>query len=282
MTELGLAGRAVLVVGAGGGGIGTAICSAVAAAGAHVIGVDSDADRLDLARAAVAAKGGDWTGIVADAGTRAAVEAFVDQARAVTGSLHGLMNVVGGLPLGRWQPLLRYSDETFDAVFDTNLRIAFRCSQQVGRVLEEQASGGSIVQLASISALQGMPFGAAYSMAKAALISLTRTMALEWGSFGVRVNAVAPGSVRVATRSQGPPNPERDRKTLPLGRQGEPDDIAGAALFLLSDLSKWMTGQVLVVDGGASIKPSYLDDDGLPVFVTDEELRSRALGEPTR
>ena len=100
---------------------------------------------------------------------------------------------------------------------------------------------------------------------------------LEWGRLGLRVNAVAPGSVRVAGNAAAE-DLELDRRAIPLGRRGQPEDVAGAVLFLLSDLSRWITGQVLAVDGGASVKPSYLDDDGLPVFVRDEALRRRLLG----
>jgi NAD(P)-dependent dehydrogenase (short-subunit alcohol dehydrogenase family) len=212
---------------------------------------------------------------VADAGDRAQVDALVAQARQAAGPLFGLVNVVGGLPRERWEPLLRYSDETLDALLDANLRCAFLTSQRVARELARQGAGGSIVQIASVAALQGMPFGAGYAAAKAALLSLMRTMALEWGPLGIRVNAVAPGTIRVP-RSPAD-DPALDRATLPLGRRGAPSDVAGAVLFLLSDLAQWVTGQVLAVDGGASIKPCYLDESGLPVFVSDPELRARLL-----
>ena len=119
-----------------------------------------------------------------------------------------------------------------------------------------------------------MPFGAGYAASKAALLSYTRTMALEWGGYGIRVNAVAPGTIMVP-KNQNSQNADRDRRAIPLGRRGTPADVAQAAVFLLSSTSSWITGQTLAVDGGASIKPSYLDDDGLPVFVRDEALRRR-------
>ncbi len=271
---LGLRDRCVVVVGAGGGGIGTAICVALAGAGARVVAVDRDAARLDDARAAALARGRACTTVVADAGERAQVEAMMARVRETGAPLFGLVNVVGGLPRERFEPLLRYSEETLDSLLGANLRCAFLTSQAAARELERQGSGGSIVQIASIAALQGMPFGAGYAAAKAALLSLTRTMALEWGALGIRVNAVAPGTIRVP-RNRGGDDAERDRVVLPLGRRGTPEDIAGAVLFLLSDLAEWVTGQVLAVDGGASIKPSYLDASGLPVFVDDPELRER-------
>jgi NAD(P)-dependent dehydrogenase (short-subunit alcohol dehydrogenase family) len=271
---LGLLERSVIVVGAGGGGIGTAICAALAGAGARVVAVDRDPGRLAEAEAAVAAAGGECSGVVADAGDRAQVDAFVARAREAAGPVFGLVNVVGGLPRERWEPLLRYADDTLDALLDANLRCAFLASRAVAAELARQRSGGSIVQIASIAALQGMPFGAGYAAAKAALLSLTRTMALEWGPLGIRANAVAPGTIRVP-RGRGDDDPARDRALLPLGRRGTPADVAGAVLFLLSDLAQWVTGQVLAVDGGASIKPCTLDASGLPVFVSDPELRAR-------
>jgi NAD(P)-dependent dehydrogenase (short-subunit alcohol dehydrogenase family) len=272
---LGLGERTAIVVGAGGGGIGTAIATKLACAGAHVVAVDVDAERLAQAEAAIRDVGGRCTAKVVDGRDRCSVERLVAQADEA-GDLFGLVNVVGGLPADRWERLLDYRDETFHAVLDANLRCALVASQAHARQLARRAAPGSIVQIASIAALQGMPFGAAYSAAKAALISLTRTMALEWGPLGIRVNAVAPGVVRVPGNQAGD-DAERDRAVLPLGRRGAPDDIAGAALFLLSDLSQWMTGQLLAVDGGASVKPSYLDETGLPVFVTDPKLRDRVL-----
>jgi NAD(P)-dependent dehydrogenase (short-subunit alcohol dehydrogenase family) len=273
---LGMKGRTAIVVGAGGGGIGTAIAATLAAAGTHVVAVDLDAARLEAAEEAIRAVDGLCTAKVVDARDRAAVEHLVAQVDE-DGGLHGLVNVVGGLPIERWQRLLEYSDETFDGVLEANLRCAFLTSQVVAQHLARRGAPGSIVQIASISALHGMPFGAAYSAAKAALISLSRTMALEWGPLGIRVNAVAPGTIRVP-RNQAGDDAERDRAVIPLGRRGTPEDIAGAVLFLLSDLAQWVTGQLLAVDGGVSVKPSYLDETGLPVFVTDPKVRDRLSG----
>lgn len=273
---LGLEGRSVIVIGAGGDGIGTAICGRLAAAGAHVIGVDREEEALGQFERAVERVGGEGTSVVADASDPEQAARFLEPGR-TTGGPHGLVNVVGGLPIDRWQRLLDYTDENLDAILETNLRLAFRTSRAFARDCADRGAGGSIVHIASIVAFEAMPFGAGYAMAKSALLSLTRTMALEWGPLGIRANAVAPGTIRVP-RNQASDDAERDRKVLPLGRRGTPDDIAGAVLFLQSDLATWITGQVLAVDGGASVKPSYVDETGLPVFVSDPALRARLLG----
>jgi len=115
------------------------------------------------------------------------------------------------------------------------------------------------------------------------MLAMVRTAAIEWGPHAIRVNSVAPGTVRTPKSQRGaPPGADQDtpeeRAVLPLGHRGHPDDIAGAVLFLLSDLASWITGQVLAVDGGSSIRPSFLGADNIPVFVRDQAMRSRLLG----
>ncbi|MCA9506134.1 MAG: SDR family oxidoreductase [Spirochaetaceae bacterium] len=279
-ARAGLRGRRIWVVGAGGGGIGTSVARELAAVGADVLAIDRDGPALEPTLAPLEAGAGALRGRVVDATERAPMEALFRDEIAAGRPPDGLVDIVGGLARDRFGSIVETTDETFDAVMTLNLRAAWLASQLFARHAIESRRPGRIVQLASIAALQAMPFGAAYAAAKAALLSLMRTQALEWGRHGIRVNAIAAGTIHVP-RSPSV-DAERDRRVLPLGRRGRPADIAGAALFLLSDLADFVTGQVIAVDGGASIKPSYVDETGLPVFVDDAGMRARLLGADER
>ena len=277
-TDLGT----VVIIGAGGGGIGTAVASLVSAAGARVLAVDRDATKLAMATSRIEEEGGRVRGELCDVTDRDAVSGLFERAARDIDDLSGLVNVVGGLPAVHWGAVIDDDhEENLEALLETNLRVAVRTSRAFARTRVSAAGASrnrptSIVQIASIAGLAGMPFGAGYAASKAALMSYTRTMALEWGGLGIHVNVVAPGTIRVP-KNQNAEDAERDQAVIPLGRRGTPGDVANAVLFLLSESSSWITGQMLAVDGGVSIKPSYLDADGLPVFVQDKALRERLL-----
>jgi 3-oxoacyl-[acyl-carrier protein] reductase len=276
--RLGLDGRTIVVAGAGGGGIGTAVCRVLAEAGASIAALDVDANRLIDAERAVAEVDGVCRSWVVDVRNPESLHATVGEI-AGSGPLHGLVHVAGGIQ-NQWFPLVTTPTETWDAVVRLNLQSAFLTTRTVAAQLLTQGTGGSIVHIASLSGLSAMPFGASYAAAKAGMLALMRTAALELGSAAIRVNAVAPGSVRTPknTDENTPDDTPAERAALPLGRRGTPEDIAHAVMFLLSDLAGWITGQVLAVDGGSSARPSFLGDDNLPVFVHDDELRTRLLG----
>jgi NAD(P)-dependent dehydrogenase (short-subunit alcohol dehydrogenase family) len=275
----GLTGRSVLVMGAGGGGIGTAIARHVGLAGARVLAVDIDADKLAICTDALTAAGVEHRGLVADGRDRDAVAAAVDAACEL-GPLHGSVQVAGGMWPPQWAPFAG-DDPAFDDVFAFNFGTTVNTVRAVGRRLVEQGQGGSVVNIATVSALNAMPYGSAYAAAKAAVLSLTRSLAVEWGRDGIRVNAVAPGSIATpksaSVRKPGDTDGD-DLLVIPMRRRGTGDDVAGAVLFMLSDLAGYVTGQVLCVDGGTSVRPAVNDADELPVFVHDDALRARLTG----
>jgi NAD(P)-dependent dehydrogenase (short-subunit alcohol dehydrogenase family) len=237
------------------------------------------------------AAGGEHFILEADLTDATSVDAALAQASAA-GPIRGAVNVVGGMLPRHWTALTDpLAPDAFDDVMRFNLKPALITATAVARAVAAHGQGGSIVNIASAAGIASMAYGAGYGAAKAALINLTRSMAVEWGRYQLRVNAVAPGTIRTqklgrARFDQAAPgagdSAEMQRVTravIPLGRRGEPDDIAGAVLYLLSDLARYVSGQVLAVDGGALARAPYNDGDNLPVFVTDAALRARLLGE---
>jgi NAD(P)-dependent dehydrogenase (short-subunit alcohol dehydrogenase family) len=278
--------RAYLVAGAGGGGIGTAICAMLADAGATVIAVDKTELGREIAAKALAPFGDHHLVLDADLTDVAAVEQMLGDAAKQAGAIRGAVNVVGGMLPHHWTALTDpLAPEAFDDVMRFNLRPTLIASTAVARAVAAHGLGGSIVNVASAAGLVSMAYGAGYGAAKAALINLTRTMAVEWGRYRLRVNAVAPGTIRTqklgrARFDTGETDEMRKttRDVIPLGRRGEADDVAGGVLYLLSDLSEYVSGQTIAIDGGALARAPYTDGDNLPVFVTDPALRGRLTG----
>jgi NAD(P)-dependent dehydrogenase (short-subunit alcohol dehydrogenase family) len=272
-----LDGRVIVVSGAGGGGIGTATVRAMAEAGATVVGVDLDDERLATATAALDPDGLTFTPLAADVTTDEGVATVIDRAVDAHGAVHGLVNVVGGALAPHWGPSLEFTRKQWTDSIVLNLDTAMFMSQAVARRIVEQGSGGSIVCLSSTSGIGAAPFHVAYGAAKGALVSMVRTLALEWADHGIRVNAIAPGTIR--TPRSGPDSESATaRRGVPMARRGEPDEIAAAALFLVSDLSSYVTGQCLPVDGGTSAKHVHLGDDNAPIFVRSPDLLARITG----
>jgi 3-oxoacyl-[acyl-carrier protein] reductase len=254
MNDLfGLQGQPALVVG-GGFGIGKAAAAMLAHVGARVAVADIDADRA----AAVADDVGGHA-VVGDVTTEAGATRVVDEARAALGGLTRVANIVG---LANMTAFIDTGVADWEAQLRTNLlQHMFVCHAAGRHMLAE--GGGAIAMVASVSGIYGARNHAAYGIAKAGVMSLARTLSDEWAGRGIRVNTVAPDVIatpRLVERAGGPADEviagfdaTAREQGVPMGRFGRPEEIAGPLLFLLSDLSSFMTGQCLVVDGGSMI-----------------------------
>jgi len=270
-VELSLEGRVALVVGGGGGGIGTAMATTLAEAGADIGVVTMVPEHAADTAQRVTGLGRRSATVVVDVTDEAAMVGAVDEVTDRLGTISHLVNVVGGNLADDWYRAADFDMAAFDRVLARNLRYAVVSCREVARRLIERSSGGSIVNTSSVAA-RGVPLLGAYGAAKAGLESFSRTMALEWGQYGIRVNLVAPGTVRTPRAGQGD-MADVAAQSIPLGRRGDPTDIAEAALFLLSDRAAYITGQTLVVDGGTSLGGP--GGDRLPEFVTNPAVRAR-------
>lgn len=277
MTEfdLGLDGRIVVVSGAGGGGIGTAVTRMVAQAGATVLAVSRTQDNLDRHITPLAEAGLSVVPVVADAATDDGIAAVIEAARRTEGELYGLVNVAGGAAPPTWMPSTRVSRADWRALFTDNLETMFFMSQAVAAELRRRSRPGAIVSISSISGMNTAPYHVGYGTAKAAVVAATRTMAVELAADRIRVNAVAPGVTETAaSATYVDADPDRDRRAIAMGRRGRPEEQARAIVFLLSELSSYITGQTLLVDGGLDLKWTHLGADNTSLFLKDEAFRA--------
>jgi NAD(P)-dependent dehydrogenase (short-subunit alcohol dehydrogenase family) len=276
MTDLlSLDGRIVVVSGAGGGGIGTTVTRMAAEAGATIVAVSRSKENLDEHIAPLGAGGLSVIPVAADASTDEGIATVIDRVRDTDGDLYGLVNVAGGAEPSTWMPSTRVTRDDWRALFAANLDTAFFMSQAVAAEIRRTGNPGSIVSISSISGMNTAPFHIAYGTAKAAVAAMTRTMAVELAQDNIRVNAVAPGITETAaSRTYTDEDPDRDRRAIAMGRRGKPEEQAGAILFLLSDLSTYITGQTLLVDGGLNLKWTHLGPDNTSLFLKDESFRA--------
>jgi NAD(P)-dependent dehydrogenase (short-subunit alcohol dehydrogenase family) len=243
MVNFGLSGRVVMVTG-GGSGIGRATALLAAAEGARVAILDSNADAAEAVAAEVSG-----IAVVLDVRDGSAVRAAVARTERELGPVDGLVAAAG---ISRAEPAETMPEEVWQDVIGTNLTGAFLCAQAVGGGMIERRRG-AIVTVASSDAFGGHAGRAHYCASKFGLIGLTRTLAIEWGRHGVRVNAVAPGAVDTPLLHRGVPADQIEqvlRDRTPLARLASAEDQARASLFLLSDAAAYVTGAMLPVDGG--------------------------------
>jgi NAD(P)-dependent dehydrogenase (short-subunit alcohol dehydrogenase family) len=247
---LGLSGKVAVVTG-GAQGIGRACVIALAREGAAVVCVDNDGNAAGALMADVTGFAGGVVVEVGDVREAADLERAAQRASALGGA-DILVNNVGGLLGTEPTPTLDVDEGQWAALADFNLRPTFLGCQVFARHMIDRGQGGSIVNISASLALRAAPQLAAYAAAKAGVDSLTRTLAVELAAHGIRVNAVSPAFTDTPStvRYAGGERRELTARSIPLGRVGQPEDMAGTVLFLASPLSAFVTGQTMLVDGG--------------------------------
>jgi NAD(P)-dependent dehydrogenase (short-subunit alcohol dehydrogenase family) len=247
-SPLDLDGKVAVVVG-GTSGIGRAIAHGLAQAGADVIATSRREEQVDAAAREIEEFGRRTLRLTSNVSDRASLELVLTQALEAFGGVDILVNSAGRT---KRAPTIDFSEDDWTAIFDTNLMGTLRACQVFGRHMLERESG-SIINIASLSTFVALHEVAAYSASKAAVGSLTKSLAVEWSSRGVRVNAIAPGVFRTALNQKLLDETERGREFLlrtPMRRFGNVDELAGAAIFLASDAASFVTGEILAIDGG--------------------------------
>lgn len=243
-----LSGRVAIVTG-GGGGIGRPMAVALAEAGAEVFVAGRSAKRLDETCAAIAAAGGRGRAIAIDVTKPANVAASFDEVARQAGGIDILVNAAGGQLR---QAALDITEEDWDRLVAVNLKGVFFACQSAARHMQ-RAGRGRIISLSSLTGEIGLPRLAAYGATKGGVNQLTRALAVEWAEHGITVNAIGPGRIRTPMTEElfsDPATAESFLSRIPMRRPGEPADLTGALVFLASDASSYMTGQILYIDGG--------------------------------
>jgi NAD(P)-dependent dehydrogenase (short-subunit alcohol dehydrogenase family) len=245
-----LTGKVAVVTG-GGAGIGRGIARGLAAFGASVVIWERDPGSAQAAAEEVSG-----LGITTDVRQSEEVDNALARTIDEAGNVSILVNNAGAT---FFAPILDTSENGFDALYRANLKHVIVCTQRVAKTMVGAGTGGSIINVTSIEGVRAAPGYAAYAAAKAGVINFTKTSALEFAQYGIRVNALAPDiTLTEGLASIAPPGAEKQfALTVPMGRPGHVDDLAGAAVFLAGDLSSYMTGQTIHVDGGTQASSGW-------------------------
>ena len=249
MKMFDLTGKVAVVTG-GGTGLGKIIAKAYVDAGASVVITGRRENVLKEATSEIGGGGDKVLVVKADVTRREDVDNLTERALSKFGKVDILVNNAG---INIVKPLLSLTEDEWDAVVDTSLKGYFNCCQAIGKGMVERQSG-SVINMTSVFGLVGLMNLSPYSTSRGGIVQLTKALAVEWGRYNVRVNAIAPSYIRAGMALR---DIEADEKILkqnlrmiPMGRGGEPHEIAGPAIFLASDASGFVTGTVIPVDGG--------------------------------
>jgi NAD(P)-dependent dehydrogenase (short-subunit alcohol dehydrogenase family) len=243
-----LTGRSAVVIG-GTSGIGRAIAHGLAQAGADVVCSSRRSEEVDKTAGEIESLGRRTIRCASDVSTRDSIKNLLDESVAKFGKVDILVNSAGRT---KREPTIDQNEEDWNAILETNLNGTLRACQVFGRHMIEKGYG-RIINIASLSTFVSLFEVAAYSASKAAVASLTKSLSIEWARHGVNVNAIAPGVFRTALNQKLLDETPRGQEFLtrtPMGRFGNVTELAGAAVFLASDAASYVTGEVLVVDGG--------------------------------
>ena len=249
-TSINLHGKVALVTG-GGRGIGKAITNRLAAAGANVVIASRKLENLEATAKEFAALPGKIIPIVCHVGRKNQLEQLVKETVTRLGPVDILINN-SATNIGQG-PALDTDDDMLDKMIEVNIKSAFRLVRLIVPSMIERKHGGTIINIASVAGLRPQPGGLLYSFTKAGLLMLTRSWAQEFGVYNIRVNAIAPGLIQTDFSEflwKSDTRRGQFESSTPLGRIGQPEEVAGLALYLASDEAAFVTGQVMAVDGG--------------------------------